>query len=247
VPLVKLTNVIRALAALILCLAAATPVLAQDSKWNIEGSIGWDIGLSGDFIAAGIGTINNVPVVIQTQSYGTVYGTGIQWQIGAGYALDDKAEVLGSFTYQRSGADAVLLGKAGTSDLYGTFDDYEVWSIEAGYRRYFERHDKLRPYAGILIGIADIPRINGIFSATSSNIVSYNQDLYDGTAAFIFTVNGGALYHVNDRADIKFQIGLRHTGGLSDVDSLQGTGLGVINDRSSRWSLPISIGLHVRF
>lgn len=241
------TNVFRALAALCLCFAVATPARAQDSKWNIEGSIGWDIGLSGDFLAAGIGTINNVPVVIQTQSFGAVYGTGVQWQIGAGYALDDRAEVLGSFTYQRSGSDAVLLGKAGNSDLYGTFDDYEVWSIEGGYRRYFERRDKLRPYTGVLIGIADIPRINGVFTATQANVVQYNTDLYDGTAAFIFTVNGGALYRVHERADVRFQIGLRHTSGLAEIDNLQGTGLGNINDRSGRWSLPISIGLHVRF
>jgi hypothetical protein len=225
----------------------ATPAHAQDSKWNIEGSIGWDIGLSGDFLAAGIGTINNTPVVIQTQSFGAVYGTGVQWQIGAGYALDDKAEVLGSFTYQRSGSDAVLIGKAGTSDLYGTFDDYEVWSIEGGYRRYFERRDKLRPYAGILIGIADIPRINGVFAATQSNIVQYNTDLYDGTAAFIFTVNGGVLYRVTDRADLKVQLGFRHTSGLSEIDNLQNTGLGNINDRSARWSMPIAIGFRYKF
>src|SRR5262245_40038204 len=143
----------------------ATPAHAQDSKWNIEGSVGWDIGLSGDFLAAGIGSINNVPVVIQTQSFGAVYGTGIQWQIGAGYALDDKTEVRGDFNFQRSGADAVLIGKAGTSDLFGTFQDYEVWSLEAGYRRYFERRDKLRPYAGVTAGIADLPRISGVLAA----------------------------------------------------------------------------------
>ncbi len=242
----KSTIVTCCLIALCFCFAAA-PASAQDSKWNIEGSIGWDIGLSGDFISAGIGTINNVPVVVQTQSFGKVYGTGVQWQIGAGYALDDQAEVRGDFTYQRSGSDAVLIGKAGTSDLHGTFEDYEVWSFEAGYRRYFERHDKLRPYAGATIGIADIPRISGVFAATQANVVQYSTDLYDGTAAFIFTVNGGVLYRVHERADLKFQIGFRHTSGLAEIDDLQSTGLGNINDRSARWSMPIALGVRVRF
>ncbi len=244
----KSTFVVSSLLAIALCVMSATPARAQsESKWNIEGSIGWDVGLSGDFIAAGIGTINSVPVVVQTQSFGTVYGTGVQWQIGAGYALDDKAEVRGDFTYQRSGADAVQIGKAGTSDLFATFDDYEVWSFEGGYRRYFERHDKLRPYAGATIGIADIPRINGVFAATQANIVQYATDLYDGTAAFIFSVNGGVLYRVSERADLKFQVAFRHTSGLAQIDNLQNTGLGNINDRSSRWSMPIAIGVHVRF
>ena len=243
----KSTFAACSLVALSLCLMTPSPAVAQVTKWNIEGSIGWDIGLSGDFIAAGIGTINSVPIVLQTQSFGAVYGTGVQWQIGAGYALNDDAEVRANFTYQRSGSDAVLIGKAGTSDLYGTFDDYEVWSIEGGYRRYFELRGKMRPYAGAMIGIADIPRINGVFAATQANVVQYATDLYDGTAAFIFSVNGGVLYRVSERADLKLQLAFRHTGGLSQVDDLVGTGLGNINDRSSRWSMPIAIGVHVRF
>jgi hypothetical protein len=225
----------------------AAPAHAQDTKWNVEGSVGWDIGLSGDFLAAGIGTINNVPVVIQTQSFGAVYGTGIQWQFGAGYTLNDNAEVRGDFNFQRSGADAVLIGKAGTSDLFGTFQDYEVWSLEAGYRRYFERRDKLRPYVGVTAGIADLPRISGVLTAPAANLVSYATDLYDGHAAFVFSFNGGALYRVTDRADVKFQLALRHTSGLAQIDNLQDPGLAQINDRSARWSLPIAIGIRYKF
>jgi hypothetical protein len=235
--------------ALVTCLFLPASARAQtgDSRWNVEASVGWDIGLSGDFLSAGIGTLNGVPVVIQSQSWNTVYGTGIQWKAGAGYALDDQSEVRGQFAYQRSGSDAVLVGKAGTSDLYGTFDDMKVWTFEGGYRRYFERHDKLRPFGELLIGIADIPRINGVFAATQTGSVQTATDLYDGTAAFTFAVNAGALYRLNDRADFKVQLGFRHVSGLAQVDDLQGTGLENINDKSGRWSLPIELGVHIRF
>ena len=33
-----------------------------------DASVGWDISLSGDFLAAGIGTLQGVPVVFQSQS-----------------------------------------------------------------------------------------------------------------------------------------------------------------------------------
>ena len=243
----KSTFVTCSLLALSLSLLRSTPAAAQDTKWNIEGSIGWDVGLSGDFLAAGIGSINNVPVVIQTQSFGAVYGTGIQWQIGAGYKLDEKSEVRGDFNYQRSGSNAVLIGKAGTSDLFGTFEDYEVWSLEGGYRRYFEARDKLRPYVGVTAGIADLPRISGVLAATGANLVGYATDLYDGTAAFVFSFNGGVLYRVTDRADLEFQLALRHTSGLAQIDSLQDTSLAGINDRSARWSMPIAIGIRYKF
>jgi outer membrane protein with beta-barrel domain len=235
-----------ALAALLLTPRAAR-AQADDTRWNVEATVGWDIGLSGDFLAAGIGTINGVPIVIQTQSFNEVYGTGVQWQFGAGYKLDEDAEVHGQFTYQRSAADAVLVGKAGASDLYATFEDYEVWSLEAGYRRYFEHRGKVRPYAGVTLGIADIPRINGAFAATQASAVQFSTDLYDGTAAFIFGVNGGLLYRLTDRTDFKAQIGFRRTSGLAQIDDLASTGLGDINDRSARWSMPIAFGIHVRF
>jgi len=226
-----------------------TAALAQtdEGRWNLEATVGWDVGLSGDFLAAAIGTLNSVPIIIQTQSYDKLYGTGVQWQIGLGYRLDDHGEVRGHFTYQRSGADAVLVGKAGTSDLFATFEDYRVFSLEGGYRRYFEHRGKLRPYAGVMLGLADIPRINGVFGATQSSAVQFATDLYDGTAAFTFAVNGGALYRLTDRADLKTEIGFRRTSGLAQIDDLVGTGLERVNDRSARWSLPIAIGVHVRF
>jgi hypothetical protein len=233
----------------LLCGFMPAPARAQtdDNQWNLEATVGWDIGLSGDFLAAAIGTLQGVPIVVQTQSFGKVYGTGIQWQVGGGYRLDDRGEIRGQFTYQRSGADAILVGKAGASDLYATFEDYRVFSLEGGYRRYFDRQGKLRPYAGAMIGIADIPRINGVFGATQSSSVQFATDLYDGTAAFTFALNGGVLYHLNDKYDLKAEIGFRHTSGLAQIDDLAGTGLDTINDRSARWSMPFVVGIHVRF
>jgi len=62
-----------------------------------------------------------------------------------------------------------------------------------------------------------------------------------------FGVNGGALYGLNDRYDLFAQIGLRFNSGLSQIDSLRGTGLEDINDKSSRWTMPITFGIRVNF
>ena len=35
--------------------------------------------------------------------------------------------------------------------------------------------------------------------------------------------------------------------GMSDVDAFVGTGLESINDSSSRWALPFTVGVRVRF
>jgi hypothetical protein len=119
----------------IVCLPAEAAAQAPvESRWSVDASIGWDNSVSGDFLAAGIGELEGAPIVIQSTSFGDVYGTGALWQFGAGYAIDAINEVRGQFTYQRVGSDAVTLGTAGLSNFVGTFDDYKVSTFDAGYR-----------------------------------------------------------------------------------------------------------------
>jgi hypothetical protein len=63
----------------------------------------------------------------------------------------------------------------------------------------------------------------------------------------MFGINGGALYALNERFDVNGQIGFRFNSGLSAIDALAGTGLEDVNDKSSRWTMPITFGLRVKF
>jgi hypothetical protein len=111
---------------------ATSPQTGQ-SSWNAEASVGWDVNVSGAFLAAGIGTLEQSAAVINAQSFGDVYGTGVLWQFGGGYMVDEINEVRGQVSYQRAGSDIVNLGTANGTDLVATFDDYKSWTIEAGY------------------------------------------------------------------------------------------------------------------
>ena len=241
------------IAALVLCsssliAADATAQPAPPPRWSADVAVGWDIGLSGDFLAAGIGTLNNVPVVFQSQSFDQVYGNGVVWQFAGGYMLDDFNEVRAQYSYQRVGADVVNLGTAGSTGLVATFDDYRASSIEAGARHYFApRTDRIRPYAGALIGVSIISEIDGVFASPPAGIARYATDLYDRTSAVTLGVHGGALYFVNDHFDVSAQLGFRYNSGLSQIDALVGTGLENVNDKSSRWTMPIMFGLRVKF
>ena len=231
-------------------LVATSDATAQtsESPWSADASVGWNISLSGDLLAAGIGTLQGVPVVFQSQSFGSVYGNGVNWSFGAGYMLDERNEVRAQFSYQRSGADAVTLGTADTSSLVATFADYKASSFEGGYRRYFApRSEQIRPYAGALLGVSIIPEIDGVFAAPEAGLARYATDLYDGTAAMTLGFSGGALYRLNDRFDVNGQITFRYNSGLSKIDALQGTGLGDTNDKSGRWTMPITFGIRVKF
>ena len=233
----------------LLALGGVASAQSADSRWSVEGGLGWDVSLTGDFLSAGIGTLNDVPTTINSQSFGDVYGTGVVWQFGGGYKLDEINEVRAQFSYQRVGSDLVTLGTAGNSDLVATFDDYRAWSIEAGYRHYFGQHleQRLRPYAGASLGISIIDEIDGAFAAPQAGITRIATDFYDGTAARTLGVNGGVLYSLNDRIDVNGQVGFRYNSGLSEIDSLRDTSLENINDKSARWTLPISFGIRYNF
>jgi hypothetical protein len=231
-------------------MVGTTPASAQteDSSWNAEVSLGWDISLTGDFLAAAIGTINDLPAIIQSQSFGTVYGNGVQFQFGGGYMVDEINEVRAQVSYQRVGADVTPLGSLAGTELVGTFDDYKAWTVEAGFRHYFaKRRERMRPYAGGTFGVAIIAEIDGAFAAQQAGVTRLATDFYDGTAALSMSFNGGVLYALSERVDVNGQIGFRYNSGLSQIDAFQGTGLEGINDKSSRWTMPISVGLRYNF
>jgi hypothetical protein len=211
-------------------------------------SIGWDSAVSGNVVSAGIGVLAGLPAVVQDQSYGDVYGTGVQWRFGAGYLLDERQEVRGQLTIQNVSADALRIGSLGTSDLFATFDDYTSVAIDGGYRYYFPTQNvRLRPYGGAMLGIAVISEIDGNFAAPAAGLTLNATDFYDGTAAFSFGFEGGVLYEVTDRVVVNGGLGFRYVSGLSDVDGLQGTGLENINDDSGRWTLPFMFGVRFKF
>lgn len=240
--------VISAFFAIVIGVSVPASAQTEESSWNAEASIGWDIGLSGDFLAAAIGTLEGQATVIRAQSFGDVFGNGVQFQFGAGYMVDEINEVRGQVSYQRVGADVTTLGTVSGTELVGTFDDYKAWTIEAGYRHYFaKRRERLRPYAGGTFGVAIISEIDGVFAAPQAGITRLATDFYDGTAALSLGFGGGVLYALTDRLDVNGQVGFRYNSGLSQIDAFRGSGLEDINSKSSRWTMPISVGLRYNF
>ena len=111
----------------------------------------------------------------------------------------------------------------------------------------------IRGYGEATIGLAFIGETDVLLSAPAVNFTADASDFYDRTAAFTFGVNVGALFDFRERSasvpeiGVFAQLGLRYVSGMSDVDAFVGTGLESINDSSSRWALPFTVGVRVRF
>lgn len=220
----------------------------REPRWAVDVGVGVAPSINGNVNSGAIGTLQGQTVAILPQSYGDVFGTGLDFRFGAGYALDHDSELRGIFTYQSADADLVRLGDLGPSSLYGQYSDYKSLSLDVGYRRYAPfSTDTVRLFAEGTIGLGFIDRINLQLAAPQSNLTINQTDFYDGTAAFTWGVNVGALFRVAEQMDISAQLGLRHVSGLSEIDQLAGTGLETLNDNSARLTFPLVVGVRFRF
>lgn len=242
------------LVAFMVCGASDARAQAQNqnqtgqSRWVLDLGVGIDSSINGNVNSGAIGTLQGQAAAILPQSYGDVYGTGIQLRFGGGYMLNDLAELRGVFIYQSADADLVRLGDLGPSSLYGQYSDYKSLALDFGYRRYVPfSNEGVRFFGEATLGVGFIDRIDNLLAAPQSNIVFNNTDFYDSTAAFTWSIGGGLLFRVADQTDITAQLGLRHVSGLADVDQLVGTGLEEINNDSGRLSFPIVVGVRFRF
>jgi opacity protein-like surface antigen len=227
--------------------AAQAQPSVMDRRWSVEVGIGWDNSLSGNINSGAIGKLNDQVTVVLPNSYKDVYGTGFHLRFGGGVLLDEVSEVHAVFTYQSLNADLTRMGDLGVSNLYGQYDPYRSFGLDVGFRRYFDAAPTVRPYIEGNIGLGFITEIDVILSAPTANLTARATDFYDRTAAFSFGGAAGVLWQVSDRVGAYSQIGLRWMSGLSPIDDLAGTGLEPINDNSARWTMPIVVGMRVRF
>ena len=220
----------------------------SESRFVVDLGTGIDPSINGNVNSGAIGTLQGQAAAILPNSYGSVYGTGVEFRFGGGYALDKESELRAMFVYQSADADLVRLGDVGASSLYTQYSDYKSFGLDLGYRRYFPvSTEDVRVFGEATLGAAWVGRINAQFAAPQSNLVFTSTDFYDATAAFTWSLSAGALFKVADQADVTAQIGLRHVGGLSPVDQLVGTGLETINNDSARLTFPVVVGVRFHF
>jgi len=221
----------------------------DESRWTFDASIGIDPSINGNVNSGAIGVLQGQATAILPQSYGAVYGSGIQLRFGGGYRMRSDSELRGVFIYQSADADLVRLGDLGPSSLYAQYSDYKAFALDLGYRRYVPVSSVrgMRAFGEATIGLGFISSINVQLAAPNSNAIFNDTDFYDRTAAFTFGLSGGLLFPLSNRVDFTAQMGLRHVSGLSEVDQFGSTGLDEINNDSGRLTFPVIIGVRVHF
>jgi hypothetical protein len=191
---------------------------------------------------------------IESRDFDDVYGE--LWRFGGeiGYGLSNRSEVFGSVSYTEGSGGRLQVGGAAvpalntTLPVFGTFDDYTAWGVEAGYRHYVTGMGGFIPYAAVRGGVLFVDEIGATFTIPDAAIALNNVAFYDSSEVITLGLEVGALFPVSDTLAIGVQTGLTWTDSLSDDDSaIGGLGLASINDEGDRLSIPLKAVLRARF
>ncbi|MFN7984557.1 MAG: hypothetical protein U0Q11_22160 [Vicinamibacterales bacterium] len=238
-------------AALVSAQPASTPggtTSTGEPRMSLGITFGADGVFSGDIVSSSVGTLAGLPATVSTLSYNDVYGTPFMWSIEFGYLWTDNDEAHIRLAHAGASSERRQVGSVGAFSLFGDFDQYASLGVELGYRRYLNNiSEHVQPFAGGDIGLHHIDPISVTLTAPATTLTLPQIPLYDGSNVFSFSVSAGARVPITERFAVLGTIALRGQGGLSDQNSLAGTGLSTATDNTARWSLPLTVSAVYRF
>lgn len=240
--------VFRIAAAMFAVMAMVAPAAAQTDRAAM--SVSFDLGMlaagTGNVHSGGTGTVLDLPTIVNARSYGDVFGSSVYWAAGLGFRVAENGEVRVSVNYAKDRADRLQVGSVAGLDLFGQFGDYKAFGIDAGYRQYVGT-GVLRPFVGGSAGFVRLAKAPAEFTVPAAGVTLSDVDFFASSTVPAFAVGVGVQMDLSAKAAFQAGIDFKWHGAYGDVDGLAGTGLEAINDRTSRWAMPITAGITFRF
>lgn len=227
---------------------AAIPAQAQTQakKWSISFDLGAEVAVSGDVHGAGTGTVLGLPTTVEARTYGDIYGSPFTWAAGLGYRVTPNMELRGRFYRTAGASETVQVGNVATLPLFADFDDYVAMGFDGGFRAYLSQ-SKVQPFVGASLGAVMVDTINSTFTVPAASVVLRSVPMTGESTVFTFAVSGGLFIPLGSSFGLQGGVDFRWQDNLTPVDGLAGTGLERINDETSRWSMPVTFGVVIRF
>lgn len=247
-------------------LSILTPVAhahmsAGDVSLSISGganlAIGGTMHDGANAPVADLGALNpdldGIPAILQIEdrSQNNVYDTG--WNLGAelGYALSDSGEALLGVRYLKANGNRINVGGAAagapvnaTLPVFGDFGDYEAVSIELGYRQYVGDTSGVKPFLSGRIGTTRISAIQANFTVPDAGIALNDVPFSKSSWVLSGALGVGVSLHLSEKVRLEPEVGLQYIDGAKGNDAaLAGLGLGRINNKGDRLSVPINVRL----
>jgi hypothetical protein len=237
--------------AIVVAAALAVPTAAHaqgvEGTRSVSVSLGTGIGLAGNVIEEAVGTIEGTPAVFVEQSYGNHYSDSMRLRFIGSYGLDYNKEAFVSFAYGRFNGTERITGSVGGFPLYTRFSNGDAFDFEGGLRYYFLPEGPTRTYAAGVIGLRFLQSTDVTVNVRELGLTFADVPYFEGSTLFILGGDAGVSRDLSDRLAIGAELGLRFHGKPGAEQVFADPNLAGVNDTGSRWSIPISGFVTVRF
>ncbi len=241
----------RQLAAFLIALSSAAVAHGADSgdgPWSASFQGGTDLEVSGHAIGTAQGAIAGLPTALDGLSYRAAYGRSFHASVSVARRITPRVEVFVRGGRHAMNARVRTLGRASGLDATARLGRYEEWTAEAGVRYLLRSGGEWQPYLAVVGGARFLNAIPLTLAVPAAGLEAANLPFTDRSTVALFGADLGVERRLSHQIGLGLGIGLRHQGAPTPLDSgLQGSGLEAINDGASRWSLPLSAAITLRF
>lgn len=230
-----------------LCVTAAAHAQGVEGTRSVTVFLGTGIGLSGNAIEEGVGTIQGTPSVFVEQGLGNHFSDALRLRFSGSLGLDYDKEVFATFAYGRYNGTERIVGSVGGFPLYTRFSNADAFDIEGGLRYFFLPEGPIRTYAAGVLGVRFLQATDVTFRVPDLGLTLNDLPYFDTSTLFIFGGDAGISRDMSDRIAIGGEVGLRFQPKPQPETLFEDPALQGVNDTGSRWSIPISAFVTVRF
>jgi hypothetical protein len=237
------------IAAALAIAGSVTSAAAQgvEGTRSVSVFLGTGIGLSGNAIEEAVGTIDGTPSVFVEQGIGNHFSDALRVRFGGAYGLDYNKEAFATFAYGRFNGTERIVGSVGGYPLYTRLSNADAFDIEGGLRYYFLPEGPTRTYAAGVIGLRFLQSTDVTLRVPELGLTFADLPYFESSTLFIFGGDAGISQDVSDRVALGAEVGLRFQPKPGAAELFEDPNLQGVNDTGSRWSIPISAFLTVRF
>ena len=240
----------RLLAAIIVSVTA--PVTAARAQ-GVEGTrsatlfVGTGISLAGDVSNEGVGTIDGKPSVIVEQALSNHFSDALRLRFTGSLGLDYNKEAFATLAYGKYNGTERIIGSVSGYPLLERLSNADAFDIEGGMRYYLKPEGPIRTYVAGAVGVRFLQATDATFRVVEVGLTLPNLPYFKSSTLLIFGGDAGVSYDVSDKAAVGIELGLRYQGKPGAEPLFADPKLKDVNDTGSRWSLPLSAFLTVRF
>ncbi len=241
-------NRLLSVAALLL-MSAVAPARAQGVEGTRSATIfvGTGISLAGNAINEAVGTIVGRPTVFVEQALSNHFSDALRLRGTGSLGLDYNKEAFVTLAYGKYNGTERIVGSVSGFPLRARLSNADAFDIEGGLRYYLKPEGPIRTYVAGALGVRFLHATDATFRVTEVGLTLANLPYFKGSTLFLFGGDAGISYDVSDRAAVGIELGLRYQGKPGAEVLFADPNLQGVNDTGSRWSLPISAFLRVRF